>query len=71
MNILSAVENLESTDSILQYTLPLSSDPLKEAFIHMGVKIRKFPDLNKQTVVLEIEKRWCHDIIKEGSRKIA
>ena len=38
-NILSAVENLEYTDSILQAITPLYSDTLKEVFIHMGVNI--------------------------------
>ena len=63
--------NIDSTESIIQYILPLSSKTLKGSFIHMGVKIGKFPDLKKQTVALEIENRWCKDIIKEGARKIA
>ena len=49
---------------------PLSSDTLKEAFIHMGGKIRNVPKIKKQMVVLEIEK-WGggQDIIKDGARK--
>ena len=70
-NILSDVENLESTDSILQSIIPLYSDTLKEVFMHMGVNIINFPVLKKQTVALEIEKRWCQDIIKEGAIIIA
>ena len=69
-NILFAVENLEYTDSILQATIPLYSDTLKEELIHLGVNIRNFTDLKKQMVALNIEKRWCQDIIKEGARKI-
>ena len=54
-NILSVVANLlsvantmeESTDSILQAIMPLSSDSLKDAFIHMGGKIIDLLDLKK------------------------
>ena len=70
-NIISAVAKLDSNDSILQAILPISSDTLNEAFIHMGGKIRNVPEIKKQMVVLEIEKRWGQDIIKEGARKIA
>ena len=53
-NILSSVSNLlsvtktmkDSTDSILQATIPLSFDTLKEAFIHIGGKIINCPKLN-------------------------
>ena len=61
----------DSTDYTLQAILPLSYDTLKDAFIHMGGNISDFPDLKKQTVALEIEKRWCQDIIKEGAIIIA
>ena len=62
-NILSAVANIlsdtntteEFTDSILQATPPITSDTLKDDFIHMGGNIGNLPDLRKQTVVLEIE----------------
>ena len=37
----------------------------------MGVKISNFPNLKKQTVALDIEKRLVQDIIKEGAKKIA
>ena len=53
-NILSVLSNLDSTDSILKYILPLSSDILKEDFILMGGKISYLPDRNKQTVASEI-----------------
>ena len=72
---LSDVANLYSTDSSLQATppppLPIYSNTLKEAFIHMGGKIIYFTDLKNQTFVLEIKSRWVKDIIKEGARKIA
>ena len=79
VTILSYVENLlsatntteESTDSTLQATPPLSYETLKEDFIHMGGNISDFPDIKKQMVVLDIERRRGKDIIKEGARKIA
>ena len=71
-NILSAVANLlcatktteDSTDSILQSTIPLSYDTPEETFIHMGGKISDLTDLKKKMVPLEIERRWGKDIIK-------
>ena len=59
----------ESTDSILQAIIPLSSDSLKDAFIHMGGKIIDLLDLKKWTFALDIESRWVNDIIKEVARK--
>ena len=63
-NIVSAVANLDYNYSILQSIIPLYSETLKGAFIHMGVKIRKVTDLKKQMVALDFEKRWCQDITK-------
>ena len=51
-NIISAVAKLDSNDPILQAILPISSDTLNEAFIHMGGKIRNVPEIKKQMVVL-------------------
>ena len=70
-NILSAVANILSdtnttedfTDSILQDIFPITSDTLKDDFIHMGGNIGDLPDLKKQTVVLGIERRWGKGII--------
>ena len=70
-NILSAVANIlsakntteEFTDSILQAIPPITSDTLKDDFIHMGGNIGDFPNLKKQTVVLEIERMWDKGII--------
>ena len=78
-NNLSAVTNLisdtntteESTDSILKYIIPLSSDTPKYAFYHMGEEINNLPDLKKRTDALEVARKWGKDIIKEGVRKIA
>ena len=57
-NLLGANNNTEdSTDYIFQAILPVSSDTLKDAFIHMGVKISYFTELNNWTVALEIERR--------------
>ena len=69
--ILSAVANLDSTDSILQTMLPLYSEILKEAFIHMCGNIIDFTNPKKQTVALDIERIWGKDIIKVVARKIA
>ena len=78
-NIFSAVENLlivtkntnESTDSVLQSIITLSSDTLKDNFFHLGGNISDLPDLKKQTVTVEIARMWGKDIIKEGERGIA
>ena len=59
-NILSSVANLWSVtkttedlnDSILQDINPISYENLKDAFIHMGVKIIGLPDLKNQMVTL-------------------
>ena len=61
----------DSTDYILQYIPLLYFDTLREAFIHMGIKIISFTNLNNLMVALEIKSRWDKDIIKEGARKIA
>ena len=46
-NIISSVTNIDSTESIIQSILPISSETLKEAFIHTGGDIRDFTDLKK------------------------
>ena len=69
-NPLSVIKTMEEyTDSILQDILHLSSDTLKNAFIHMGGKITDFSDLKNQTVLLDIERRWGKDITEERARK--
>ena len=58
VNLVSFTNNMEnSTGSILENTTPLSSDTLKDAFIHMDETIRDFPDLKKLTVALKISRR--------------
>ena len=49
----------------------LSYDTLKDDFFHMGGNISDLTDLKKQTVVLEVARRWGKDIIEEGEGKIA
>ena len=61
----------DSTDSILQDTLILYSDTLKDAFIHVDGKIGDLPDLKKQAVALEIKRRWVKNTIEYGARKVA
>ena len=71
--VLSTVSNFysitkttdNSTYYVLQCITPLSSDTLKDAFFHFGGDIINLTDLNKQTVVVRIAKRWGKDIIKE------
>ena len=65
-DLLSATKITEdSTDSILQATpTPLSSDTLKEAFIHMGVNIDDLTNIKKQTFALDIDSRWGKYMIK-------
>ena len=73
-NILSAISNLlsvtnttdESTESIIQATPPpLSYDTPNETFIHMGGNISDLPDLKKQMIALDIERRRDNDIIEK------
>ena len=74
-NILSTVENLRSatnnmdysTESVIQYIIPLSYDTFKDSLFHLGGKISDFSDLKKRTVAVEISRRWGKDIIKEGA----
>ena len=54
----------DSTDSILQDTLILYSDTLKDAFIHVDGKIGDLTDLKKQAVALEIKRRWVKNTIE-------
>ena len=61
-NILSAVENLEYTDSILQAITPLYSDTLKEVFIHMGVNI---------IIFLTSRSKRSHWRLKKGGVRIS
>ena len=76
-NIISTVANLlsvtktteEYTESIFKDIISLTYDTLKDAFIHMDGKISDFPDLKKQTVTLDIERRWGKDITEERARK--
>ena len=64
-NILDVVSNLlsttntteDSTESILQATPNLSSETLKNYFIHMGGHISELTDFRKLTTALEIERR--------------
>ena len=71
-NILSAVENIlsvtnnteDSNKYIIQVIIPLSSDTLKDAFIHMGVNIGDFTDIKKRMYALDITRKWGKDIIE-------
>ena len=61
-NILKAVANIgsktntmeDSNNSILQGAIILSSDTLKDSFLHLRGKISEFPYLQKLTVVTDI-----------------
>ena len=48
----------ESTDSVLQYILALSSDALKDVFFHLGGKISELPNLKKHAVAEEIAQAY-------------
>ena len=73
--ILSVLANLwsdtdateESTDSVLQGIISLSSDTLKDAFFHLGGNISDLPDLNNSTVAVGIAQMWGKHIIEEGA----
>ena len=77
-NILDAISNLlgvtnttqDPTDSILKYIIPVCSDNLKDAFIHMGGNISNFTDLKKQKSELKVLRKWGKDTIEEGARQI-
>ena len=78
-NIFSIVANLlsvtntmdESNESILQAITSLFSDILMDALFHMGEKISDLPDLNDQTDMVEIARRWGEDIIEKGAKTIS
>ena len=59
-----------STDSILQIILALSSDTLKDTLFHLGRKIIDLPNLNNHTVTVDITKRWVKHIIEEGAMTV-
>ena len=48
---------------ILQDIISLSSDTLKDCFLHLGGKVSNFTDIKNQTVAVHIAKRWGKDII--------
>ena len=65
INILSVTKNMdESTDSILQYIISLSSENLKNDFINMGLNISNLIDQKKEMVTVETARRWGKDVIK-------
>ena len=65
-DITSAMENLLSaTKTTNDSIIPLSYDTLKDAFIHMGGNISDLPDLKKQMIALDIERRRDNDIIEK------
>ena len=58
INILSVTKNMdESTDSILQYIISLSSENLKNDFINMGLNISNLIDQKKEMVTVETARR--------------
>ena len=58
-NILSTTKTMEeSTYSILQDIITLSSNTLNDAFFHMGGDNSDFTNLKKRTFALDIEKSW-------------
>ena len=68
-NLLSITKTTEdSTDSILQAIVPLSSETIKGIFTRMVGNIYNFPGLKKQMFTLDIESRYYKDIIKEGAK---
>ena len=57
-NLLSVTKTTDySTESSLQAIIPLSSDTLKDAFIHLGENISDLPDQKNQTVTVDIARR--------------
>ena len=70
-NILSAVANLlsvtnttdDSTDSVLQAIIPLSSVTLKDVYFRLGGNISDFPDQKKLMDMVDITRMWGKDII--------
>ena len=66
-NILIFNNNMEdSTDSVLRDIITLSSETLKYALFRLGGDIRYFTNQKKQTVTVDIERRWINDIIEQG-----
>ena len=59
----------DSNDSIIKAIITISSDTLKNAFIHIGENKIELLNLNKRTVAEDIESRQGTGIIKEGQEK--
>ena len=78
-NILKAIANLrsdtntteDSTNSVLQGILSLSSDTLKYDFFHLGGNISECPNLKKWKVAVGISQRWGKHIMKEEAMILA
>ena len=65
VHLLNSTNNTEeSTDSILQAIIYLSSKTLNEALIHMSINRIYFHELNNQTVAMDNERSSSKDIIK-------
>ena len=65
VHLLNSTNNTEeSTDSILQAIIYLSSKTLNEALIHMSINRIYFHELNNQTVAMDNERISSKDIIK-------
>ena len=78
-NIISTLYNLWSdtdtinkpTESIIQGIPALSTETLKDTFLHLVGYISDFTDLKKYTVVVKIVWRWGQLIMEEGAIIIA
>ena len=74
-NIISTLYNLWSdtdtinkpTESIIQGIPALSTETLKDTFLHLVGYISDFTDLKKYTVVVNIVWRWGQLIMEEGA----
>ena len=69
LSVINTTDN--STDSIVQTIITLSSDILKYVFIHVNKIISDLPYLKNPTVALEIASRWGKDTIEEELKYIS
>ena len=70
-NIISVTKTTDdSTDSILQAIISLSSDTLKDDFFHLEGNIINFTERKNLIVVVDISRGWVKNIIKEGATVI-
>ena len=64
-SLVSPIPQMNPLNPSYKLPPPLSYDTPNETFIHMGGNISDLPDLKKQMIALDIERRRDNDIIEK------